>query len=560
MVDDNKGLLNVINDGQEAIISLEVYKDEFELVPQRLQQSKINIEPFQQKESSKCFSRHDDQKLWREFCSSFDAAVHLQKIPDIQKLNYLILCLKENALQAIKGYDIAPENYDVIRKVLVKKIGNLSTIKKLLYNELYSIKGHDREWKTTVESMERILDNWKQWVSVWSIQASKLLSKVDYQFGYWAKSTNKKRTRNSGREMGKYREARPLVMGTNGNQSSRSRVTTRAVPEERRLLWPQSSSPSQTIVKGSQTQGNILEIIKYEDLVHFTTRIIGRTNVNNHRKDTRSEKLREEKLESTMMNNTVAEQIRSEGKRILLLCKEISVTNPEIPKFQTRAKKATHSSAGDERLSIASFGNKLPKKWNSTKAEVGIRIGKMGIITYEVNVMEYLTNKLEMVTVDDKNISSIMERKNLKGIDGYWKQPEILIGVKDFFKFIKLDAAQELESGFLLLRAKLGPMLAGNGYINNIRKASATPITSAVSCMASVTSHDDRKLWRSRSRLENSEHNKIVDAYNPYYSYFDECYKIQVESGDRKKEVKYRHRRKNQTKSTNLMKQCQWSK
>ncbi|EJD73447.1 hypothetical protein LOAG_19132, partial [Loa loa] len=93
--------------------------------------------------------------------------------------------------------------------------------------------------------------------------------------------------------------------------------------------------------------------------------------------------------------------------------------------------------------------------------------------------MEYLTNKLEMVTVDDKNISSIMERKNLKGIDGYWKQPEIFIGVKDFFKFIKLDAAQELESGFLLLRAKLGPMLAGNGYINNIRKASATPITSA---------------------------------------------------------------------------------
>uniref|UniRef100_A0A1I7V6B3 Reverse transcriptase domain-containing protein n=1 Tax=Loa loa TaxID=7209 RepID=A0A1I7V6B3_LOALO len=80
---------------------------------------------------------------------------------------------------------------------------------------------------------------------------------------------------------------------------------------------------------------------------------------------------------------------------------------------------------------------------------------------------------------------------NLRGIDGYWKQPEIFIGVKDFFKFIKLDAAQELESGFLLLRAKLGPMLAGNGYINNIRKASATPITSAVSCMASVTSHDD---------------------------------------------------------------------
>uniref|UniRef100_A0A1I7V6B5 Uncharacterized protein n=1 Tax=Loa loa TaxID=7209 RepID=A0A1I7V6B5_LOALO len=121
MVDDNKGLLNLINDDQEAIISLEVYKDEFELVPQRLQQSKINIEPSQLKEPSQMFQQtvnltqlplltfSGDQKLWREFCSSFDAAVHLQKIPDIQKLNYLILCLKENALQAVKGYDIAPE-------------------------------------------------------------------------------------------------------------------------------------------------------------------------------------------------------------------------------------------------------------------------------------------------------------------------------------------------------------------------------------------------------------------------------------------------------------------
>uniref|UniRef100_A0A1I7V5F9 Integrase catalytic domain-containing protein n=1 Tax=Loa loa TaxID=7209 RepID=A0A1I7V5F9_LOALO len=135
--------------------------------------------------------------------------------------------------------------------------------------------------------------------------------------------------------------------------------------------------------------------------------------------------------------------------------------------------------------------------------------------------MEYLTNKLEMVTVDDKNISSIMERKNLKGIDGYWKQPEIFIGVKDFFKFIKLDAAQELESGFLLLRAKLGPMLAGNGYINNIRKASATPITSAVSCMASVTSHDDidqnneEILRRYNETIKDQLQSGIIEEVHP---------------------------------------------
>uniref|UniRef100_A0A1I7VB26 t-SNARE coiled-coil homology domain-containing protein n=1 Tax=Loa loa TaxID=7209 RepID=A0A1I7VB26_LOALO len=52
MVDDNKGLLNLINDGQEAVITLDMYKDEFEVAVQRLQQSKVNNVPFQQKELS----------------------------------------------------------------------------------------------------------------------------------------------------------------------------------------------------------------------------------------------------------------------------------------------------------------------------------------------------------------------------------------------------------------------------------------------------------------------------------------------------------------------------
>ncbi|VDM95216.1 unnamed protein product [Onchocerca ochengi] len=57
-----------------------------------------------------------DPKSWRQFWSSFKAAVHLQNIPDIQKLNYLMSCL----------------NGDYERR-------------------------NDREWKTTIETMERIL-------------------------------------------------------------------------------------------------------------------------------------------------------------------------------------------------------------------------------------------------------------------------------------------------------------------------------------------------------------------------------------------------------------------
>uniref|UniRef100_A0AAF5Q2V1 Uncharacterized protein n=1 Tax=Wuchereria bancrofti TaxID=6293 RepID=A0AAF5Q2V1_WUCBA len=48
-----------------------------------------------------------DPKTWREFWSSFEASVHSQNIPDIQKLNYLVSCLKGSALQLVRDYDRA---------------------------------------------------------------------------------------------------------------------------------------------------------------------------------------------------------------------------------------------------------------------------------------------------------------------------------------------------------------------------------------------------------------------------------------------------------------------
>ncbi|VDM14862.1 unnamed protein product [Wuchereria bancrofti] len=91
-----------------------------------------------------------DPKLWRQFWCSFKAAVHEQNIPDIQKLNYLISCLKGDALLAVRSYDIAPENYDVIIGLLMEKYSFF--IRKLLYNER-----NDRDWKATIEAMERML-------------------------------------------------------------------------------------------------------------------------------------------------------------------------------------------------------------------------------------------------------------------------------------------------------------------------------------------------------------------------------------------------------------------
>ncbi|KAL3989577.1 hypothetical protein ACH3XW_28240 [Acanthocheilonema viteae] len=169
MADDKKGMLNLINEGKEVMITLTMYKNDSELVLQRLAQGMRNESNHQSEIiqsanhptinlpqiSLPIFS--GNIKLWREFWSNFETAVHLQNIPDIQKLNYLFVCLKAEALQAIRDYDITPENYDVIRNVLTQKFGQIQLIKKSLYNELHFIKRFEREWKVTVEAIERTL-------------------------------------------------------------------------------------------------------------------------------------------------------------------------------------------------------------------------------------------------------------------------------------------------------------------------------------------------------------------------------------------------------------------
>ncbi|VDK80486.1 unnamed protein product [Litomosoides sigmodontis] len=59
-----------------------------------------------------------DPMLIREETFSFDAAVHQQTIPEIQTLNYFTACLIGDALLAVRGYDIVPENYELIRELL----------------------------------------------------------------------------------------------------------------------------------------------------------------------------------------------------------------------------------------------------------------------------------------------------------------------------------------------------------------------------------------------------------------------------------------------------------
>uniref|UniRef100_A0A1I7VPA5 DUF1758 domain-containing protein n=1 Tax=Loa loa TaxID=7209 RepID=A0A1I7VPA5_LOALO len=98
-----------------------------------------------------------EQKQWRQFWSSFNAAVHSQPIPEIQKLNYLYSCLNGNALEVELGYGIAPENYEIVRRLLREKYGDPSAATTILYKELRSIKRDEKEWVKMVEHIEKVI-------------------------------------------------------------------------------------------------------------------------------------------------------------------------------------------------------------------------------------------------------------------------------------------------------------------------------------------------------------------------------------------------------------------
>uniref|UniRef100_A0A1I7V6C4 DUF1758 domain-containing protein n=1 Tax=Loa loa TaxID=7209 RepID=A0A1I7V6C4_LOALO len=121
------GIYQILQQGNEATITLIMHKEDVE------------------------------QKQWRQFWSSFNAAVHSQPIPEIQKLNYLYSCLNGNALEVVLGYDIAPENYEIVRRLLREKYGDPSAATTILYKELRSIKTDEKEWVKMVEHIEKVI-------------------------------------------------------------------------------------------------------------------------------------------------------------------------------------------------------------------------------------------------------------------------------------------------------------------------------------------------------------------------------------------------------------------
>ncbi|MCP9261215.1 Pao retrotransposon peptidase family protein [Dirofilaria immitis] len=120
MADQEKGILRLLSQGREVKTTLKLYNKDLEIAIRSLTSGHISQGNLNEVSAIgpqvtvhlpqlqlPTFS--GDPKTWRQFWNSFDVAVHFQAIPDVQKLNYLMSCLRGEALLAVRGYDIAPK-------------------------------------------------------------------------------------------------------------------------------------------------------------------------------------------------------------------------------------------------------------------------------------------------------------------------------------------------------------------------------------------------------------------------------------------------------------------
>ncbi|EJD76719.1 pao retrotransposon peptidase [Loa loa] len=447
MFNDKQGILHMI---KETIITLNSYYDDLELA---LQQEKLIVTKGKEIEKPSpayhsiinlpqlplpTFS--GDPKLWREFWNSFNAAIHLQEIPNIQKLTYLISCLKGESLEAIRGFDIAPENYQLIRQVLIDKYGNPATIKKSLYNEFHSIQRNDKESsRSDGKNPSTILDKVCQMKTereTWTVNRLQFLMTL-IQRNEEVNRNQKTQQEPSPKRVIHFQKGRGTSalsitkqFKLNDAKHLQPSNKTKFSKERRPCIfynknhWDSECSNCLTATHQFERLTELKACTNCFRTVHATSDCKQRKRTCFHCKGQHNTALcykkygslnngsNNEETNSTIIINSLNQPINHQGKKVLLICKEIEAVNP-------------------------------------TQLE----------IQEEALVLFDSADKLQIINPTSYDINCIIRQKQLDESEGYWRRPDIIIGADYFFEFMQPYKFHRMSSGFYLLHT--------NGSKNN---------------------------------------------------------------------------------------------
>ncbi|VBB34482.1 unnamed protein product, partial [Acanthocheilonema viteae] len=126
----------------------------------------------------------------------------------------------------------------------------------------------------------------------------------------------------------------------------------------------------------------------------------------------------------------------------------------------------------------------------SASTQLNVQTTENDIIRICVNVVEHLTNELQVVDTP-KEIQP-------QELTNHWGKPDILIGADYFFKFIRLQNAQELSSGHMLVQLMVGPMVAGSGDVIKLCQNGISSQNLVCTAKATIDSELEN-FWRLES-------------------------------------------------------------
>uniref|UniRef100_A0AAF5Q590 DUF1758 domain-containing protein n=1 Tax=Wuchereria bancrofti TaxID=6293 RepID=A0AAF5Q590_WUCBA len=450
-------------------------------------------------------SPEPNPRQWRQFWSGFNAVVHSQTIPEIQKLN-LYSCLKGKALQIISGYDIAPENYEVVRRLLNEKYGDHSMVTKLLYNELQSIKRNEREWIGTIETIERVLRQLEDLGE--SLEHSNIEILIENKLPSWilnkiykrkkkdipwsqirncqhsSTQFNIKPTITKPEQKQRYNLGGTSALSTIKSNQNFAKTTMKNWDSDCEIYTTLNARLNHlkvlkkcTICLRDSRKGEIYKVKKqcfycralHNSALYDKRNSLFLNNITYQRNEEQGIIAPSKKKEcSTSLYNSTFKTRSKRTKETLLLCSQLSF----ISKKLSHQLKLTESES--QVTKIAPFGMKEPKLCPTARIRLNMLTTRKEIISLQPNIIDYLTNELQVVET-----SSEFQIQNLTN---YWKKPDVLIGAHYSFKFINLQEIKKLKSGHI-------------GDINKLCKTNFYPKEIVYSANVNINSELE-KFWK----------------------------------------------------------------